>query len=108
MLDALEMDKYLEGADILITGEGRIDQQTAMGKAPAGAASRAKKYGLKVIGVAGCTTDDAYLCNDKGIDAIFDVTDRAMTIEEAMGKENTKKNIEKTVTQIFCLIKAIS
>jgi len=108
VLDALEMDKYLEGADILITGEGRIDRQTAMGKAPAGAASRAKKYGLKVIGVAGCTTDDAYLCNGKGIDAIFDVTDRAMTIEEAMDKENTKKNIEKTVTQIFCLIKAIS
>ena len=106
VLDALEMDKYLEGADVLITGEGRIDQQTAMGKAPAGAASRAKKYGLKVIGVAGCTTDDAHLCNDKGIDAIFDITDRAMTIEEAMDKENTKKNIEKTVTQIFCLIKA--
>jgi glycerate kinase len=108
VLDTLDMDSALEGADILITGEGRIDRQTAMGKAPAGAAARAKKYGLKVIGIAGCTTDDAYLCNDKGIDAIFDVTDRAMTIEEAMDKENTKKNIEKTVTQIFNLIKTFS
>ena len=108
VLDTLKMDEVLEGADVLITGEGRIDSQTAMGKAPAGAARRAKKYGLKVIGIAGCTTDDAYLCNEKGIDAIFDVTDRAMTIEEAMDKENTKKNIEKTVTQVFCLIKAFS
>ena len=89
------MDSVLEGADFLITGEGRIDSQTAMGKAPAGAAKRAKKYGLKVIGVAGCTTDDAYLCNEKGIDAIFDVTDRAMTIEEAMDRENTKEKYRK-------------
>ena len=107
VLDTLGMDRVLEGADFLITGEGRIDSQTAMGKAPAGAAKRAKKYGLTVIGVAGCTTDDAYLCNEKGIDAIFDVTDRAMTIEEAMDRENTKKNIEKTVTQIFSLIKTL-
>lgn len=107
VLDTLGMDRVLEGADFLITGEGRIDSQTAMGKAPAGAAKRAKKYGLTVIGVAGCTTDDAYLCNDKGIDAIFDVTDRAMTIDEAMDKENTKKNIEKTVTQIFSLVKVL-
>ena len=78
----------------------------AMGKAPAGVAARAKIAGASVIGIAGCVTDDAYLCNDKGIDAIFPVIDRSMTLEEAMDKTTTVKNIKKTVTQIFRLIKA--
>lgn len=103
ILDETGIDKVLEGADFLITGEGRIDSQTAMGKAPSGAAARAKKKEAVVIGIAGCVTDDAYLCNDKGIDAIFPVIDKAMPLEEAMDKDVTVKNIKKTVTQIFRL-----
>ncbi|MDY4082358.1 MAG: glycerate kinase [Candidatus Metalachnospira sp.] len=106
VLDEIEIDKALVNADYVITGEGRIDSQTAMGKAPAGVAARAKIAGASVIGIAGCVTDDAYLCNDKGIDAIFPVIDRSMTLEEAMDKTTTVKNIKKTVTQIFRLIKA--
>lgn len=107
VLDETGIDKALEGADYLITGEGRIDSQTAMGKAPAGAAARAKKAGALVIGIAGCVTDDAYLCNDKGIDAIFPVIDKAMSLEEAMDRETTVKNIKKAVTQIFRLIDSV-
>ena len=104
VLDAIGMDKAMEGADFVITGEGRIDSQTAMGKAPAGVAKRAKKAGAIVIGVAGCVTDDAYLCNSEGIDAIFPVIDKAMTLEEAMDRSVTVKNIRKEVRQIFRLI----
>ena len=104
VLDAIGMDQAMEGADFVITGEGRIDSQTAMGKAPAGVAKRAKKAGAIVIGVAGCVTDDAYLCNSEGIDAIFPVIDKAMTLEEAMDRSVTVKNIRKEVKQIFRLI----
>lgn len=108
VLDSIGIDSVLEGADYVITGEGRIDSQTAMGKAPAGVAARAKKAGALVIGIAGCVTDDAYLCNDKGIDAIFPVIDKAMSLEEAMDRDVTVKNIKKSVAQIFRLIKAAS
>lgn len=108
VLDAIGMDKAMEGADFVITGEGRIDSQTAMGKAPAGVAKRAKKAGAIVIGVAGCVTDDAYLCNSEGIDAIFPVIDKAMPLEEAMDRDVTVKNIKKEVTQIFRLVRAHS
>lgn len=108
VLDAIGMDKAMEGADFVITGEGRIDSQTAMGKAPAGVAKRAKKAGAIVIGVAGCVTDDAYLCNSEGIDAIFPVIDKAMPLEEAMDRDVTVKNIKKEVTQIFRLVRARS
>ena len=104
VLDAIGMDKAMEGADFVITGEGRIDSQTAMGKAPAGVAKRAKNAGAAVIGIAGCVTDDAYLCNSEGIDAIFPVIDKAMTLEEAMDRDVTVKNIRKEVRQIFRLI----
>ncbi len=105
ILDKIGMKEALNGADYLVTGEGRIDSQTAMGKAPAGAAAEAKKAGAVVIGIGGSVSDDAYLCNDKGIDSIFCVTDRAMTLEEAMNTETTVKNIKKTISQIFRLIK---
>ncbi len=107
VLDEIGIDKALENADFVVTGEGRIDSQTAMGKAPAGVAARAKKAGAKVIGIAGCVTDDAYLCNDKGIDAIFPVIDKAMPLEEAMDNEVAVKNIKKASTQIFRLIKSL-
>lgn len=107
VLDKIGIDKALEKADFVVTGEGRIDSQTAMGKAPAGVAARAKKAGARVIGIAGCVTDDAYLCNGKGIDAIFPVIDKAMTLDEAMDTEVTIKNIKKAVTQIFRLIKCM-
>lgn len=104
VLDAIGIDSILDGADYVITGEGRIDSQTAMGKAPAGVAKRAKNAGAAVIGIAGCVTDDAYLCNSEGIDAIFPVIDKAMPLEEAMDRSVTVKNIRKEVKQIFRLI----
>lgn len=107
VLDEIGIDSALQNIDFVITGEGRIDSQSAMGKAPVGVAKRAKKQGAKVIGIAGCVSDDAYLCNNAGIDSIFAVADKAMSLEEAMDRETTKKNIKKTVIQIFNLIKCL-
>ncbi len=106
VLDEIDIDKNLKGVDVVITGEGRIDFQTMMGKAPIGVAKRAKKQGIKVFAIAGAIADDALGCNEKGIDAFFCVIDKAMSLEEAMEKETTKKNIIKTITQIFNVIKS--
>lgn len=104
VLDEIKIDKILENADYVITGEGRIDSQTAMGKAPIGVAKHAKAKGVKVIAIAGCISDDAYMCNGKGIDGFFSIVDGAISLEQSMDTETAKKNIVKTVSQIFRLL----
>lgn len=104
VLDEINLEKEILDADYVITGEGRLDLQTSMGKAPIGIAKLAKKYNKKVIAFAGCTTEDALGCNEKGIDAYFSIVNGAMSLEEAMNKENAKKNMELTVYKVFRLI----
>ncbi|MGL5328375.1 MAG: glycerate kinase family protein [Peptostreptococcaceae bacterium] len=108
ILDETKLEECVKDADIVVTGEGRLDNQTAMGKAPIGVAKLAKKYGAKVIAIAGCTTDDAVLCNEEGIDAYFAIVNKSMSLEEAMVKENAENNMISTSTQIFNLVKALS
>lgn len=104
ILDAVELEEEIKDADIVITGEGRIDGQTVMGKLPAGIANIARKYGVKVIAVAGSVADDAYECNEIGISAIFSIINEPVTLENAMIAENAKRNIKLTVEQIFRLL----
>ena len=104
VLEETELEKYIEDADIVITGEGRLDGQTAMGKAPIGVAEMAKKHYLPVIAVAGGVTRDAVACNEKGIDAFFPVIRGISTLEEAMNPETAKGNVSDTTEQIFRLI----
>lgn len=108
VLKEINLEKDLENADYVVTGEGRIDFQTSMGKAPVGVGRLAKKYGIKVIGLAGSVTDDAVECNEKGIDAFFSVVNEATTLENAMKKENALRNMENTAEQVFRLIKIVS
>lgn len=105
ILDEIKLEESVKDADIVITGEGRLDNQTAMGKAPIGVAKLAKKHNAKVIAIAGCTTEDAVECNKEGIDAYFSIVNSTMSIEEAMKPEIAKNNIIQTVTQVFNLIK---
>lgn len=107
ILEEIKLEEELKDADFVITGEGRLDNQTAMGKAPIGVAKLAKKYEVKVIGLAGATTEDAVKCNEEGIDAYFSIVNRAMTIEEAMDKATASENMTATTTQIFNLITSI-
>ena len=101
------LEEVLKGADYVLTGEGRLDHQTAMGKAPIGVAKLAKKYGCKVIGLAGATTKEATACHKKGIDAYFSIVNHPMSLEEAMEPEVAFENMKQTTEQIFNLIKAI-
>lgn len=91
-------------ADIVVTGEGRLDCQTAMGKAPVGVARLAKQYGAVVIAFAGGVTKDAAACNDAGIDAFFPIVRGITSLEEAMEPENASSNMMDSVEQVFRLL----
>ena len=105
VLEETELEKYVKDADIVVTGEGRFDGQTVMGKAPVGVAAIAKKYGKKVIAFAGCVTEDAIACNEHGIDAFFPILREVVSLSEAMDTENAAKNMAATVEQVFRLIR---
>lgn len=104
IFDTIDLEKAVKDADIVVTGEGRIDAQTVMGKAPIGVARISKKYDKKVIALCGCASDDASVCNDNGIDAIFSIAKEASTLDEAMEKSNAIKNMTFTCEQIFRLL----
>lgn len=101
VLGVLGLEEELQTADLVITGEGRMDAQTAMGKVPVGIAKLAKKYGCGVLAFAGGVTRDAAVCNDAGIDAFFPIVRGVTTLDEAMQKENAVANMEDTVEQVF-------
>lgn len=106
ILDYLNYKDDLKDADYLITGEGRLDEQTAMGKVPVGVSQLAKSIGdIKTIAFAGSVTVEADNCNAKGIDAFFPIVRGVTTLEEAMDNDTAKRNMEKSVEQVFRLIK---
>ncbi|ONI42662.1 glycerate kinase [Candidatus Epulonipiscium fishelsonii] len=105
ILEEINLEDKIKDVDIVITGEGRLDNQTAMGKAPIGVAKLAKKYNKKVLAFAGATADDATECNKEGIDAYFSIVNKAMPLSEAIDKINAHRNMVNTVEQVFNLIK---
>lgn len=104
VLEETDLESYIQNADIVITGEGRLDLQTAMGKAPVGVAKLAKKYGKTVIAFAGSVTKDARACNQNGIDAYFPILRSITSLKEAMLPANAKENLADTAEQVFRLI----
>lgn len=104
ILDAVGLEEELSGADVVVTGEGRLDFQTAMGKAPVGVARLAKKYNAKVIAFAGSITKEATACNKEGIDAFFPILRGVCTLAEAMDPVAARNNMTATVEQVFRLL----
>ncbi|GHT84070.1 glycerate kinase [Bacteroidia bacterium] len=107
VINAVGLEECLIGADIVVTGEGCLDHQTAMGKVPVGIAKLARKHGAVVIAFAGCITPDAPECNEAGIHAYFPILPGVLTLEEAMQPENARKNMANTAEQAFRLIQAM-
>lgn len=107
VLEETKLEQYIQDADIVITGEGRLDGQTAMGKAPVGVAKLAGKYKIPVLAFAGSVTKDARKCNEEGIYAFFPILRGITTLEDAMDAENARRNLMETVEQVFRLIVAI-
>lgn len=105
ILKETKLEEEIKDADIVITGEGCLDHQTAMGKAPIGVAKLAKKYGKLVLGFSGAVTKGATACNEEGIDAYFPIVRSAVSLEDAMKKKVAEENMIDTVEQVFRLIK---
>lgn len=103
VLEETKLESYVKEADVVVTGEGRLDFQTAMGKAPVGVAGLAKKFDIPVLAFAGSVTKDATECNKNGIDAFFPILRGISTLEEAMKPENAKQNLTDTAEQAFRL-----
>lgn len=104
ILEETGLEQSLLDADVVITGEGRMDAQTVMGKVPVGVARLAKKHGKRVLAFCGCATPDAGVCNEHGIDAFFPILRQVGTLSEALCKENATRNLADTVEQVFRLI----
>ena len=103
VLKELKLVEDIKEADLVITGEGRLDEQTAMGKVPVGVASLAKKYQKPVIAFSGSVTPGARLCNEKGIDAYFPILRSIVTLDEAMERERAWNNMADTAEQAYRL-----
>lgn len=104
VLQEIDIEDAIKSADIVVTGEGRLDSQTVMGKAPIGVAKLAKKYHKKVIAFSGCVTRDAEVCNDHGIDAFFPILRDVTTLEEALDPNIAYQNLSATAYQVFRLL----
>ena len=103
--EKIELENKINGSDYVITGEGRIDFQSAMGKTPSGVAKLAKKYGIPVIAIGGSVDDEIGNIDCCGITGAFSIIDSPMTLGVAMDTKNAQRLVEKTAEQIFRLIK---
>jgi glycerate kinase len=104
VLSEIGIEDAIRTADLVVTGEGRLDGQTVMGKTPVGVARIAKKHGKPVIALAGSVAPEATACNGAGIDAFFPILRRIVTLEDAMKTENAHRNMADTAEQAFRLL----
>lgn len=102
----LDLEKEFCDADIVITGEGCLDKQSAMGKAPSGIAKLAQKHNCRVIAFCG-QTDNSPKLNQVGIDAFFTIQQKPCSLKESLNKENSINNLSATAKQVFRLVKAL-
>ena len=103
VIEANELDKKVQGADLVITGEGSIDGQTRFGKTPYGVVTIAKKYNIPTITLAGNIGKDIDILYNYGFDTIFSIMQGVDTLENALKKG--KENIERTAKNIGHFIK---
>lgn len=101
--DALRLADQVADADLVITGEGRIDSQTIHGKVPVGVAKVAKRFNKPVIGIAGSLTADVGVVHDHGIDAVFSVIYTICSLEDAL--ENASANVQMAARNIAAVLK---
>lgn len=99
VLDAIHFDSIIQGADLVITGEGKVDFQTAKGKTAAGVLARAKKQHIPVIAIGGCVE----MCESvmqMGFAGIYPILEENVPLEVAMQREFAMSNVTKTVARV--------
>lgn len=104
VLEIIGFDKLIAGADLIITGEGKLDRQTIMGKTASGILAAARKHHIPVIALGGCVENTKELI-DAGFLAAFSILPYPVTLEQAIQKDFTLCNIANTTEQIMRIIK---
>ena len=107
ILEASGAEAAIADADYVVTGEGRIDEQTPFGKVPSGIGKLALKHGVKVIAFAGSVSESPGVysaCKAAGISAVFPILRNAATLREAMLPERAKSNLSACAEQVFRLL----
>ncbi|WP_459895377.1 glycerate kinase family protein [Campylobacter concisus] len=99
----IALEDEIKKADLVITGEGRMDFQSSMGKTPTGVAKLAKKHNKPVVALAGCVQKCAKDCHKNGIDAYFCILNEPVSLEEAMRKDVAIRNLKMTAEQVIRL-----
>lgn len=84
VMEVIRLETHVAKADLVITGEGSVDRQTAYGKTPSGVARLARKHHVPVIAIGGSTAQDAHQIFDHGIDGVADCVERPMPLECAL------------------------
>lgn len=105
VIEKTRLKEIVKDADLVITGEGKMDSQTIYGKTPFGVAKVAKGFGIPVIAIAGCISDDAHINHEQGIDAMFSIVNYPIELQDALNKEKAAVFIQKNSEEIFRLIK---
>ena len=103
VMDTVKLDEILIGADLVITGEGRIDGQTIFGKTPMGVLKRAQTLDIPIIGIAGCLGDNANAILDAGMAAIFPIIPSLGTLDDVLA--NAHSNLVNTARNIAATLK---
>jgi glycerate 2-kinase len=103
VIEATQLESYIKNADLVITGEGRIDGQTIYGKTPIGVAKTAKKHSVPVIAIAGSIGAGSEAVYEHGISALFSVVPGAVTLSEAL--EKAGENVERTAKNVASVIR---
>ncbi|MGY0218936.1 glycerate kinase [Endozoicomonadaceae bacterium StTr2] len=102
VMDAVDLKNQIKGASLVITGEGRIDGQTAQGKTPVGVARIAKAQNIPVIALAGSVGKGVEAVYSQGIDAVFPVIHGAVELSEAF--EMAAENLERAARNLAAVL----
>ena len=105
VLDAVAFDQKLVGADLVISGEGRTDAQSAMGKVLSGVGMRAKQMGIPVIAISGSLGEGYEALYEQGISALFSTVRQPASVEEVL--KNARVNLTRTSEDLFRLLKSL-
>ncbi|ELY4600280.1 glycerate kinase [Cronobacter malonaticus] len=101
VIESLGLAQAVRDADLVITGEGRLDSQSIHGKTPIGVARVAKQFQRPVVAIAGSLTPDYQIVHEHGIDAAFSVIDRIVTLQEAL--DDAERNLRVTARNVAAL-----
>jgi glycerate kinase len=102
ILEAIGFDDALQGASLVVTGEGRMDSQTISGKGPFGVALRAKEHGVPTVAIVGSLGVDDQVLHDAGLMASLPILDKAIPLEIAM--RDAAELVERTALRLGYLL----